>query len=169
MFYSKKNVTSYDTIIKTVKTTISIVNYYPVKSGEALKRKMITVTAAIMEKGGLILAARRKAGKHMAGFWEFPGGKVEENETPTECLKRELFEEFGIECTIGDFFDESIHAYNEKTIRLLGYFVTHNDGEFRCTDHDRIVWLKPSALESLQWAPADIPLMKNLVKLKNKQ
>lgn len=128
---------------------------------------MIIVTAAIIEKEGLIFAARRKGGKDLAGYWEFPGGKLEEGETPRQCLKRELREEFGIECTIGSFFDTSIHAYREKTIKLLCYFAAHRKGEFRLTDHDQIIWLPPSGLPSLRWAPADLPLMNSLVELKN--
>ncbi len=125
---------------------------------------MITVTAAIIEKDGLILAARRNPGKHMAGHWEFPGGKLEENESPEECLKRELKEEFDINCRIDTFFAESIYDYGEKTIKLLCYFATHLEGAFLCKDHDRIVWLPPAELERLLWAPADIPLMQRLVR-----
>ncbi|WP_127015516.1 NUDIX domain-containing protein [Anoxybacter fermentans] len=56
---------------------------------------MIRVTAAIIEKDGKFLIARRKEG-HLSGMWEFPGGKIEEGESPEECLKREIFEELGI-------------------------------------------------------------------------
>jgi mutator protein MutT len=123
---------------------------------------MTTVTAAIIEKNGLILAARRKPGIHMAGHWEFPGGKLEPEETVEECLARELREEFGIECSIGSFLAESVYDYGTKVIRLLGYRVRHLSGTFQCRDHDRLVWLPVDELDSLTWAPADIPLVRRL-------
>ncbi|NOR24216.1 MAG: NUDIX domain-containing protein [Desulforhopalus sp.] len=123
---------------------------------------MILVTAAIIEKNGLILAARRKPGSHLAGYWEFPGGKIEADETNEECLARELWEEFGIRCIIGDFLGESIYDYQTKVIKLFGYRVMHLSGSFQCRDHDQIVWLPIHELHSLKWAPADIPLVKKL-------
>ncbi len=123
---------------------------------------MISVTAAIIKKNGLILAARRKVGLHLAGYWEFPGGKIENGETPEQCLQRELMEEFSVQCEIGEFVGESIFDYGHKTIRLLGYFVTHTGGTFQLTDHDDICWLAAEELPALQWAPADIALVKLL-------
>jgi mutator protein MutT len=123
---------------------------------------MITVTAAIIEKNGLILAARRKPGVHLAGYWEFPGGKREDGETSEECLARELREEFDIKCAVGEFFGESIYDYGTKVIRLLGYRVLHLHGTFKCRDHDQISWLPAGELSSLTWAPADIPLVVQL-------
>lgn len=124
---------------------------------------MITVTAAIIEKAHTILVARKCAGLHLAGCWEFPGGKLEENETPEECLTRELMEEFGIRCVVGEYMGESIFDYGSKTIRLLGYMVRHLSGEFTLNDHDAIRWLTPeelaNSLTELPWAPADIPLV----------
>lgn len=143
---------------------------------------MITVTAAIIEKDGLVLAARRKSGRHLAGYWEFPGGKLEPEETEKECLARELLEEFDILCTVGDFFAESIYEYETspgkekdcfspnkpatkqgtRIIRLLSYRVSHQSGVFQCRDHDLIVWLPVDELQSLKWSPADVPLVEKL-------
>jgi len=123
---------------------------------------MIVVTAAIIEKNGLILAARRKAGSHLAGYWEFPGGKIEAGETNQQCLARELWEEFGVKCVVGNFLGESIYDYGTKIIKLLGYRVRHLGGTFQCREHDRIKWLPVSQLDTLKWAPADIPFVINL-------
>ncbi len=123
---------------------------------------MILVTAAIIEKNGLILAARRKPGSYLAGYWEFPGGKIEAGETDQECLVRELREEFGVRCTVGDFFAESIYDYGTKIVRLLAYRVQHLSGTFQFRDHDRIGWLPVDELPSLKWAPADIALVLKL-------
>ena len=123
---------------------------------------MLKVAAAIIEKDGFIFAARKKDGLHLAGYWEFPGGKIEPGETPEECLTRELWEEFGVRCEIGGFLGESIHDYGNKVIKLLGYFATHIDGAFRLSDHDAIRWLLPSELAGFCWAPADVPLVSKL-------
>ena len=121
---------------------------------------MITVTAAIIEKNGLILAARKREGLHLAGCWEFPGGKLERGETPEECLRRELKEEFSVCCKIGPFLGEAIYSYDDRVIRLLGYHATHTGGSFKLTDHDKIRWLSGDELDTLEWAPADIVVIR---------
>jgi mutator protein MutT len=123
-----------------------------------LGNKIVDVVAAIIEKDGLVLATRRKNGMHLAGLWEFPGGKLEPGETPEVALRRELKEEFAVDSQIGTFFGENIHDYGDKVIRLLAYRVTHLSGEFQLTDHDEIRWLKPEDLDDLAWAPADVPI-----------
>jgi mutator protein MutT len=121
--------------------------------------KPIIVTAAIMVKANKVFAARRNPDSHMAGFWEFPGGKIETGETPEACLVRELFEEFGIVTQVGAFFGENTHDYGTKTIQLLAYQVTHVSGEFELMAHDQSRWLSPDELDQVKWAPADIPLV----------
>jgi len=120
---------------------------------------MLIVTAAIIEKEGKVLAARRKPGSHLAGYWEFPGGKLEDGETPEECLRRELAEEFKIDSCIGIFVGESIYDYGTKVIRLMAYLVNHVGGEFELIDHDDLRWLGLDELDDVNWAPADIPLV----------
>lgn len=120
---------------------------------------MLNVTAAIIEKEGRVLAARRRAGSHLAGYWEFPGGKIEEGETPEVCLRRELTEEFKIDSNIGLFVGESIYDYGTKVIRLMAYLVEHVEGEFELIDHDDMRWLSLDELNEVNWAPADIPLV----------
>ncbi|MCJ8315217.1 MAG: 8-oxo-dGTP diphosphatase MutT [Pseudomonadales bacterium] len=119
----------------------------------------IRVTAAILTIQDKILAAKRAEGKHLAGYWEFPGGKIESGETPEQCLKRELKEEFSIDTEVGEFVAESVFDYGEKCIRLLAYKVKHLAGDFQLIDHDEIRWLAIEELDSLKWAPADIPII----------
>lgn len=107
-----------------------------------------------------MLAARRKAGKHLAGLWEFPGGKIEVDETPEQCLSRELLEEFGITCRIGPYLGESIYDYGDKIVRLVAYEARHLAGDFQLNDHDALKWLAPTELHSVDWAPADVPLLR---------
>lgn len=120
---------------------------------------MINVTAAIIEKEGKVLAARRKVGSHLEGYWEFPGGKLEEGETPEECLRRELAEEFKIDSRVGIFIGESVYDYGNKIVRLRAYRVEHLEGDFQLIDHDELRWLSLDELNGVNWAPADIPLV----------
>lgn len=123
---------------------------------------MITVTAAIILKENKILAARRQAGSHMAGHWEFPGGKVEPGESEKQCLTRELLEEFNVHCSVEKFFMESIYDYGTKIIKLRGYITRHLSGSFECRVHDSVVWLSQDKMTTLTWAPADVPLVKKI-------
>jgi 8-oxo-dGTP diphosphatase len=120
---------------------------------------MIQVTAALIEDNDKVLIARRKQGKAMAGFWEFPGGKIEAGETPEQCLARELFEEFGVRAEIGVFVAESIYSYPNITIRLLAYTAKIEKGEFQLQDHDKIEWVSYNQIKNYQLAPADLPIL----------
>lgn len=124
------------------------------------KKKTINVTAAIIEKDRKIFVARRRPGLHLAGYWEFPGGKIEKDESPKECLMRELQEELSIVSEIGAFIGESTYEYDTKIIRLMAYKVEHKAGKFKLIDHDKIKWLSYDELDQVKWAPADIPLVK---------
>ena len=77
------------------------------------------VTAAILFKNHKILIAQRKATDKLPNKWEFPGGKVEKDENPKECLKREMKEEFGIDVSVGRSLGESVYHYDHISIRLL--------------------------------------------------
>lgn len=82
---------------------------------------MKDVTAAVIFNHGKVFLARRAAGENCAGGWEFPGGKIEQGETPEDCLTRELQEEFGVRAVIKDFIAESVYEYSTGSIRLLAY------------------------------------------------
>lgn len=123
---------------------------------------VIDVVAGIVQHGGKILLARRKPGSHLAGCWEFPGGKIEYGETPEQTLVRELNEEFSIRTETGVFVAESIYDYGEKRIRLLGYFSTYLGGEFVLDSHDKVQWVRPEDIGRYNLAPADIPILQAL-------
>lgn len=123
---------------------------------------MKDVAAAIIINNGKILIAQRAENQKLAGKWEFPGGKVESGETPEECLKREINEEFGIDIKVNDFFGESIYQYDTETIKLIAYKAQWIDGEYKLTAHSQIKWIESYELENYDFAPADIPFIKKL-------
>lgn len=97
------------------------------------------------------------------GFWEFPGGKVEEDEMPEECLLREILEELNISVRILLSMSPSDFSYTfEKTIRLLPYLRAWESGKIRLLEHDEVRWLKREELNSINWAPADLPILQEL-------
>lgn len=118
---------------------------------------MIEVTAGIIISDQKVLLAKRKEGKSLAGYWEFPGGKIETNETAQESLIRELNEEFNIKTEILSKFHENIHHYENKTVNLHSYFVKHIEGEYLLNDHSEICWTKIENVLDYNLAPADIP------------
>lgn len=124
--------------------------------------KITDVTAAIIIKDDKVLIARRAPGENMAGGWEFPGGKLEQDETAEECLKRELFEEFSIEVDVKDFFCESIYEYPRGTIRLRAYFTEIVSGDICLTVHDEYRWAAVNELPGYGLLPADVPVAEKL-------
>ena len=122
--------------------------------------KTYQVTAAIIRKGTKFLIARRAQDKHLGGYWEFPGGKIEEGETPQECLKREIEEELGITIKVGPFFMENEHHYRDKIIQLQAFECELISGEITLNDHDQVEWIALDEFVNFKFAPADIPLIK---------
>ena len=123
---------------------------------------MKTVTAAILEKDGKILIARRKADDRQAGKWEFPGGTLESDETPQECLQREMQEEFGIRVRVGQFVGESIYPYKHGAIKLIAYQASWESGNLVLNAHADFSWVSADQLAEFDFAPADRPFVKKL-------
>ncbi len=124
--------------------------------------KQIDVVAAVIRRGDRVLIARRAPGEHLAGKWEFPGGKVEANETPEESLKRELEEEFGVTVRVGAYLTQTVHDYPGKRIRLMAYEAEHASGDLRLTVHDQVKWVASKDLAKQDLAPADVPIAEYL-------
>ncbi|MEJ2165560.1 MAG: (deoxy)nucleoside triphosphate pyrophosphohydrolase [Desulfobacterales bacterium] len=125
---------------------------------------MIRVTAAILFNNDRILIARRRDDDRLAGKWEFPGGKIEDNETPQECLRREMREEFGIDVAVGDFFGASTHHYGSELIQLLAYYTVWTGGAFSLNAHADYRWVALAELQNFDFAQADINFVEKLQK-----
>ena len=123
---------------------------------------MIDVVAAIIMDGSKVLIARRAADQSLPGKWEFPGGKIEEDEKPEEALRRELQEEFGVESTVGQHLITVKHRYPKISIRLMAYYVTVHADPVQSSDHDRIDWVSKDNLPSRDIAAADVPIFEAL-------
>lgn len=129
------------------------------------RQSPVIVTAAVIEKDGKILIAKRKHGSLLGGKWEFPGGKLEKGETPEQCLKRELLEEFGIVTEIGEHVSSVVHSYtSEWIIKLMAYRTTVISGIFNLNDHEEIKWVRPADLATYDFPEADQPIVDLLIK-----
>lgn len=131
-------------------------NILPDKSGYL--NKTIDVVAAVIKKNNKIMIARRSTEKDLAGFWEYPGGKVEDGESDQESLQRELQEEFGITTKINQFLTSSFFRYEKFNINLRAYLVEHISGNFMLKDHDQIKWITSKNFNEFKFAPADLPI-----------
>jgi 8-oxo-dGTP diphosphatase len=121
------------------------------------------VAAAIAIVEGKVLVTRRAAGQKLAGYWEFPGGKLELGENVQMCIKRELQEELGVSSTAGEVITTSDYTYPGGAIRLIAIGVTLHQTDFTLTVHDDHAWIAPGELLKLKLAPADIPIAKELI------
>jgi 8-oxo-dGTP diphosphatase len=122
----------------------------------------VEVTAAILVRGGRVLAALRPEGKHLAGHWELPGGKIEPGESPEECLVREIAEELGIRVRVRTPFVSVTHEYPELHVRLHTFLCDWVCGEIVAHEHPQLRWLAAGELGSVPWAPADLPILEPL-------
>nr|WP_263323545.1 (deoxy)nucleoside triphosphate pyrophosphohydrolase [Neobacillus sp. Marseille-Q6967] len=126
--------------------------------------KLIRVVAAIIEnEQGEILCALRSPRMSMPNLWEFPGGKVEDGEDIIEALVREIEEELGCRIeTVKEIFNDNLHEYVTFSIRLISIKCKIIEGVPVPIEHSKLIWLNRENLESLKWAPADIPVVKKL-------
>lgn len=122
----------------------------------------VKVTAAIITNGGKVFIAKRKLTGRMPGLWEFPGGRVEVGETPEQCLKRELYEEFEIDVEVGQFLGFNTHNYDFGTIELMAFRASIIVGELKMNDHAEMAWVKPGDLGKYDFAPADVPFVQSI-------
>ena len=120
--------------------------------------KQINVVGAVIVRNGTILCAQRGDKGHLAGLWEFPGGKIESNETPQDALVREVEEELHCAVVVRGHVETTTHNYPFATITLATFYCELvNEQQPQRTEHAQLAWSLPQALGELTWAPADLP------------
>jgi len=117
--------------------------------------KTFVVTAALIPEDGRILVAQRRAGDSWGFRWEFPGGKLEEDESPDECLTRELREELGIQVQVKNLDQAVFKRYDTFNILLLAYVCTIKDGVPTAIGCKDVKWVGEEELKNLKMPPAD--------------
>jgi len=122
------------------------------KSGE----KMIEVVAGVIYKEDKFLIAQRNLKKAQGGLWEFPGGKVEKNETHEDTLKREIKEEFNADIRVDKYIGENVHHYPEKDIKLVFYKATLLSEKIDLLEHEDYRWITKDNKDKFEFAGADM-------------
>lgn len=126
---------------------------------------MIQVSAAIItDSEGRILICRRQNSGDCANLWEFPGGKLEKEESPELCVIRECLEELGIRIRTGGLFDQFLYHYPERTIQFYFFQAQIESGDPVCRVHSELKWVCPQDLEPETFCPADVSMVKRLQK-----
>jgi 8-oxo-dGTP diphosphatase len=126
---------------------------------------MLNVTCAIIKVGNEILVTQRSEKMKLPLKWEFPGGKVEENENEIECIKREIKEEINIEIDVLNRLSNSIYDYGIFKINLIPFLANYISGEIVLAEHKDFKLLDKSELMNLDWAAADLPIVEEFLKL----
>lgn len=123
---------------------------------------MLNVVAGIIWKQGNYLAVERPEGAKMAGWWEFPGGKIEPGESREDALVRELQEELGITPLEFEFWRELVHEYEEFSVRLNFFHIRTFSGQLTPLEKQRMQWVNPHLPPNLSFLPADIQIVEAL-------
>jgi 8-oxo-dGTP diphosphatase len=126
--------------------------------------KTIEVVAAIIKDGDKIFATQRGYGEFKDG-WEFPGGKIEEGETPQEALKREIREELDTEIEVGELVDTVEYDYPKFHLTMHCFLCSIKSGDLVLKEHEAARWLTKDNLDSVDWLPADLGLVEKLTDL----
>ena len=124
--------------------------------------KTIEVVAAVIHKDGAYFATQRGYGE-FEGMWEFPGGKIEPDESPEDALKREIQEELGIDITIDKFLCTTEYDYPSFHLTMYCYLCGIETGEIELREHKSARWLTEELLDSVEWLPADMEVVEMLV------
>jgi len=129
--------------------------------------KTVRVVAAVIkaenEKGQPIIFATQRGYGDLKGGWEFPGGKIEEGETPQEALKREIMEELDTEISVGDLIDTIEYDYPTFHLSMDCFWCQIVKGDLVLKEHEAAKWLRMDELDSVEWLPADMIIIKSII------
>ena len=123
--------------------------------------KTVRVVAAVIKDKDKIFATQRGYGDFKGG-WEFPGGKIEDGETPQEALKREIVEELDTEISVGDLIDTIEYDYPTFHLSMDCFWCEVISGNLELKEHKSAKWLTKDNLDSVEWLPADISLIESV-------
>ncbi|MFZ9595895.1 MAG: (deoxy)nucleoside triphosphate pyrophosphohydrolase [Bdellovibrionia bacterium] len=126
-------------------------------------KKRVKVGAGVIVREGKLLVARRSAAQVLGGFWEFPGGKLEPEETPEQCIRREIREELALEVSVHQCLGCETYAYPTLEVELWVYLCTTQGEPCLLGSHDTYQWCSPDQLHTFQWAPADCFMVNQIV------
>ena len=132
-------------------------------------KKEINVVGAVVTSDGKVLSAQRSESMSLPGMWEFPGGKIEPGETPRAALVREMQEELLCTVEIGDQVASTRHEYDFGFVTLTTFYASLVEGKPRLTEHSEIRWIDAANLDSVEWAPADIPAVETIMAAYSRQ
>lgn len=124
--------------------------------------EFIEVVAAVVARAGSVLLCQRHDTPHLPLLWEFPGGKVDDGETPQAALERELREELGVDSVVARQIADIRHRYSEKRVRIR-FYVAHIDGEPRAIVHRELRWVPVDELRDYEVPPANAPVVRMLI------
>lgn len=123
--------------------------------------KTIRVVAAIIIHEDKVFATQRGYGEFKGG-WEFPGGKIEEGETPQEALVREIKEELNVEIEVGELLDVVEYDYPNFHLSMDCFICKIKSGELVLNEHEAAKWLTKETLDSVEWLPADLGMIEKI-------
>ncbi len=129
-----------------------------------MKKKVKVVGAIIENQENEILCALRSPQMSLPNMWEFPGGKIESGESFEDAIEREIMEELDCKVKALGVFHNNTHEYDNIIVNLICIKCRIVEGFPSSNEHSKIIWLKRENLESLKWAPADIPAVNDLIK-----
>ncbi|MHA6480626.1 (deoxy)nucleoside triphosphate pyrophosphohydrolase [Paenibacillus sp. strain BS8-2] len=130
-------------------------------------KSIVVAAAVIVNEDQMILCALRSSEMSMPGVWEFPGGKVEAGESVEACLVREIKEELGCLIKVRARIEDIVHEYPSLKVRLLTHYAEVVEGTPIPREHEELLWLAVSELETLNWAPADVPTVQRILATSN--
>jgi 8-oxo-dGTP diphosphatase len=137
------------------------------KKGERTMEQPLVVTAALIRKEDKMLIAQRYVKTDHALKWEFPGGKLENGETPEVCLSREIKEELNLEVEVKDIFKVVYHEYPGKKILLLCYLCNDLGGQAEAIDCQDFRWIHIDELDQFNFVEADMPIVEKIKRVRH--